>query len=247
MEKPEILKQVLKTGNIIDEKEFTHIVDDMLNYYFNEQLYNGPVAEDKGKTHMQVYNDHLKEKRVAAEEDLYLMMLRSTRPQKVGRRGVHIAVAGKRLDFYNDELLLHWQQKQVYVRYDPENLSSVRVYDLEDRYITTADADNKTVAEYGSDKETISAAMKVVRRQEKITKDNLAAQKVVAFGAKTALDIVLTDIEEKKRSKSKPDNAVISIKRADEQNYYSEYDEAVGGESHTVDIHRMIQNAEKGD
>lgn len=245
LEKPEKLKQILK-HEIIDEVAFTEIVEDMLNYYFNEQQYGGSVAADKGKTRNQVYYDRLEEKRIAADEDLYLMMLRSTRSQKVGRRGVKITVAGKKLDYYNDELLLHWQGKKVYVRYDPEDLSSVRVYDLDDKYITTAQADNKTIAAYGSNKDTIAMAMKEIRRQEKIVKDSLAAKKVVAFGERNALDIVLAEVEENKGKQQQTDNAVINIKRADEENYYDDYAVAAGGDTvPTVDINRMIQNAEK--
>ncbi len=243
LEKPERLKEVLK-GDIIDEVEFTRIVEDMLNYNFNYQEYGGSVASDRGKKRIDVYNTHLIEKRVASEEDLWLMMLRSTRPLQVGKRGVHITVAGRRLDYCNDELHLHWQGKKVYIRYDPENLSTVRVYDLEDRYITTAQCADDTVLEYGADKETVSAAVKEERRMERLVREGVKNSRVVALGAKSAMDIVLCEIENNKRLPVAESNPIISIHRADEEQY-EPFAQAVGSENTVmIDRSRMIQNIE---
>jgi len=244
LERPERLKKILKDGKIINEVEFTHIVEDILNYKFNYQEYNGPVQADKGLPRNEVYVKHLKEKRVASEEDLWLMMLRSTKTQKVGRRGVHITVAGSRIDYYNDNLLLNWQGEKVYVRYDPENLAEVRVYDLEDRYITTAQCADDTVLEYGTDKATVASAMREVRKHERIVRDSVKANRVVALGSKNALDIILTEVESNKQKSKVKESAVLSIKRADEEQY-APLDRAVGTEEVTIDIDRMIANAEK--
>ncbi len=243
LEKPERLKKVLK-GEIIDEMEFTHIVEDILDYSFNEQEYHGAVTSDYGKTRREVYYEHLKEKRVASKEDLWLMMLRSTKPHKVSRRGVHITIAGQKLDYVNDDLLMNWQGKQVYVRYDPENLESVRVYDTNDRYITTARCANNTVLAYGADKEEVAQAMREVRRQERIVKESVEANRVVALGAKNALEVVLCEVEKNKHKAPKNTNtALLHLQRANEECYA----EAVGSENTTVavDINRMIKNAEQ--
>lgn len=246
IEKPERLKNVLK-GNIIDEVEFTKIVEDMLNYNFNYQAYNGPVQADKGLKRNEVYTKHLKEKRVANEEDLWLMMLRSTRPQKVGRRGVQITIAGRRIDYCSDKLLYNWQGKKVYVRYDPENLAEVRVYTLDDEYILTAKCADETMLAYGTDKEKVAKAMKEVRKHERIVKESVESHRMVALGAKSALDIILTEIEQNKIKSAAEDTAVLSIKRADEKQYNKlDLDIAVGAEEAvTIDVKRMIANAEK--
>lgn len=242
LEKPERLKKILK-GEIIDEIKFTQIVEDILNYNFNEQEYHGSVTSDYGKTRNEVYYEHLLEKRVATKEDLWLMMLRSTRPHKVGRRGVHITISGKRLDYVNDDLLMNWQGEQVYVRYDPEDLKSVRVYDLEDRYITTAMCSNDTVLAYGADKEDVAEAMREVRRQERIVRDSVKANKIVSLGAKNALDIVLCEVENNKCKVLPQNTAVLKIQRVKEQSYGL----AVGDNeelSAKIDINKMIRNAE---
>lgn len=241
-EKPEQLKQVLKQGNIVDDAEFTKIVNEVLEYCFNYDIYNGSVSKDKGKRKIDIYNEYLIEKREAAEEDLNLMLMRSSRAVKVSRRGVTLNISGKKLDYYNDELLMNWQGKQVYYRYDPENLGSVRVYDLDNRYITTADCGNKTVAEYGSNKEKISDAMREIRRQEKMVKEALKSNTVVALGAESALDIVLAQAARNEKIAVEVNSKVVSIRRADEE----QLQQVVGyNTNNTIDISRMIRNAEK--
>ena len=54
---------------------------------------------------MDVFNEHLKRKRVASAEELNLMLMRSTRPQQVTRRGVHLDIGGGRIDFWNDDFV----------------------------------------------------------------------------------------------------------------------------------------------
>ena len=81
VEKPERLKYVLKKDAIYTDDEFQEYVDAILKYYFNMMEYDGPVAEDKGKLKMDVFNEHLIKRRVAAAEELNLMLMRSSRPQ----------------------------------------------------------------------------------------------------------------------------------------------------------------------
>lgn len=98
VEKPEKLKGVLKNGEIPLDATFTDTVETLLDWYFNQQPYGGEVAADHGKPRQQVYNENLHTKRVAGAEDLNLMLMRSARVQTVGRRGVHLDIAGQRLE-----------------------------------------------------------------------------------------------------------------------------------------------------
>lgn len=218
VERPERLKQVIKDDDIIPtDYEFTKAVEDILDYYMNEQPYNGAVNSDKGKTRMQVYKENLHEKRVASELDLNLMLMRSTRSQKVTRRGVHLTINSEQVDYYNDDLILNYIGKSVYCRYDPEDISTVRIYDIEDNYIMTAPTANDTVLAYGSSKEAVGQAISKVRQLEKLTKQELKASQVTAMGKKTALELVLAAAEQNKVSATEINPKVISIKRADEE------------------------------
>ena len=242
LEKPERLKQVLKSGDIPTDEAFTQAVEDILQHYFNEMPYSGAVSADKGKTREQVYRENLKEKRVAAEADLNLMLMRSTRSQKVGRLGVHITVAGEKIHYYNDELLLNHFGESVYCRYDPENMSEVRIYDLQDRFIMTAPCNNVAVLEYGASKDRIAQAMRKVKSFEKLTKEELKAASITSLGKKTALELVLATAEENKLREDPYYPKVIRLHHADEQP--SAMRQAVG-QTVTIDKSRMIRNQEQ--
>ena len=241
LEKPERLKQVLKSGDIPSDEAFTQAVEDILQHYMNERSYSGAVKSDTGKTRAQVYRENLMEKRVAAEADLNLMLMRSTRSQKVGRLGVHITVAGDKLHYYNDELIYNYFGESVYCRYDPENMSEVRIYDLQDRFIMTAPCNNAAVLEYGASKDRIAQAMRKVKSLEKLTKEELKATAITSLGKKTALELVLATAEENKLREEEYNPKVIRLHRADEQP--SHMKQAVG-QTVTIDKGKMIRNQE---
>ena len=219
LEKPERLKGVLKNGKIPLDSTFIETVEELLNWYFNQQPYGGEVAEDQGKPRQQVYNENLHTRRVAGAEELNLMLMRSARPQKVGRRGVHLNIAGQRLDFWNDDMLMNLMGKQVYFRYDPDDLSEVRVYDLEDRYIMTVPVDNTAVLTYGASQEDVKKAMGKVRRMERLTKEALKVSAYPAFGKRTALELVMEQAQQSKMARIIPsaDPKVLELQRFDEE------------------------------
>ena len=219
LEKPERLKGVLKNGEIPLDSTFTEAVEELLDWYFNQQPYGGEVVADRGKPRQQVYNENLHTKRVAGAEDLNLMLMRSARPQKVTRRGVHLDIAGQRLDYWNDDMLMNLLGKQVYFRYDPDDLSEVRVYDLEDRYIMTVPVDNTAVLTYGASREDVKEAMGKVRRMERLTKEALKVSAYPAFGKRTALELVMEQAHQSKTARIVPsaDPKVLELQRPDEE------------------------------
>ena len=219
LEKPERLKGVLKNGEIPLDSTFTEAVEELLDWYFNQQPYGGEVVADRGKPRQQVYNENLHTKRVAGAEDLNLMLMRSARPQKVTRRGVHLDIAGQRLDYWNDDMLMNLLGKQVYFRYDPDDLSEVRVYDLEDRYIMTVPVDNTAVLTYGASREDVKEAMGKVRRMERLTREALKVSAYPAFGKRTALELVMEQAYQSKTARIVPsaDPKVLELQRPDEE------------------------------
>lgn len=244
VERPERLKKIIKnTDNIPTDFEFTHAVENILEYYFNEKPYSGAVSADGGKSRMQVYKENLHEKRVASELDLNLMLMRSTRSQKVGRRGVHIMVAGEQIDYFNDELKANYFGQPVYCRYDPENMSTVRIYDLKDNFLMTVPADNEAVREYGASKDELAVAIRKTKSFEKLTAQQLKATAITSLGKKTALELVLAAAEENKAKAEEFNPKIISVHRADEEP--AELMQAVGQNNIVkIDKARMIKNIE---
>lgn len=241
LEKPERLKSVLKSDSVPTDEEFTRAVEDILTYYFNERAYSGAVSNDSGKTRMRVFEENLHEKRVASEADLNLLLMRSTRSQKVGRRGVHVKIAGESIDYISDELKTLYFDKSVYCRYDPENMAAVRVYDLDDNYLLTVPAENEAILEYGASKDEIARAMKKTRSFEKLTREQLKATAVTSLGKKTALELVLAAAEENKANAHEIQPKVVKLFSANEDMKL-----AVGQtEVVTIDKAKMIRNVEK--
>lgn len=109
-------------------------------------------------------------------------------------------VAGTRIDYFNNELIMQLLNKQVYLRYDSDDLSKVRVYDLEDRYIMDVEADNTAVLEYGASKEEVKAAMAKTRAVKKATQKALKEAVLANIDRNTALELVLKNAEENKES-----------------------------------------------
>ena len=244
VERPERLKQVLKgkQGIIPTDRELISVINELITNYFNFEIYNGAVQKDKGKLKQQVYEDNLKTRCVADESDLNLMLMRSSRKYKVGRRGVHLDIAGERIDYWNDEFIDNCIGKEVYYRYDPDDLSEIRIYDLEDRYIMTVPADNQAVIEYGSSQSDVKAAVSKTRKHSKEVKRELKEIRSL-YGRKTALEITLEKAHENRNIQIVKSNPIIEIQRADEQLL----DKAVGAEvdvDNIVSYDRMIQNLE---
>lgn len=240
-EKPERLKEVIQKGTFIPtDKELTEKMELLLRWYFNEQPYGGAVAADRGKPRMQVYNERLSTVRKAGDNELHLMLMRSTRAQKVGRRGVHVDVAGQRMEYLSTELKMALFGKQVYLRYDPDDMSSVRVYDLKDRFIMTVPSASSTVLTYGANHDELTDAIRTVRAEEKYFKKLLDTMSTPEMGKTAAIDMALAKArfnrEAAPHSVSNPQ--VLDLQRATEQPLYQK---AVG----SIDLDRMTQNAMK--
>ena len=238
VEKPERLKGVLKKDEIYSDDEFQEYVEAVIDYYFNLQPYHGAVPADHGKRKMDVFNEHLIKKRTATAEALNLMLMRSSRAQTVGRRGVHLDIAGGRIDYWNDDFVHLMLGKKVYFRYDPDNLSEVRIYDLEDRYIMTVPADNEAVLSYNASREDVKAAMAKTRRLEKVAKEYIEHAVLADCDKVTAMELVLKEAQYNKENyQGKANPKVLEVQRADEEPAFKK---VVGG----IDLDRMIRNAE---
>lgn len=166
-ERPERLK---KTGKLAENftllPEFVKYVDTYIEGYFNTRSHSGTGMH--GKTRNEVYAAELIEKRTATKEQLNLMMLRNTRMQKVQRNGVYLSVDGTKVHF--NSLELNWSHfgEKVYFRYNPDDLSEVRVYDGQDRFLCTAQQMEKLP--YFATKEQIKEAMRDTRKLEQLVK-----------------------------------------------------------------------------
>lgn len=248
--KPEKLKHKLKAGQIPTDGELIQVVNDMIDGYFNQQIYNGKVVADKGKTKLQVYQERLpKVIRRAAAEDLNLMMMRSARLQTVGKNGVYLTICGERLYYFNDELIINFTGRKVFLRYDPENLDEVRIYDEDEKFIMTAPLRTDMQLSYGAGKEEIRDAMHEKRRLKRKVKEVADVQRELVVSQYGHINLLDVYVRASKRSAtglllpSGTDDRVVEMVTTDERR---EEKVASGGEgTPIVDISRMIRNNEK--
>ena len=101
---------------------------------------------------------------MASESELNLMLMKPTKLQKITREGVKIKVRGENIWFYDTQETVKHLGEKVFVRYGPADLSSVRIYDENDRYLTTwQNADILLVDYIEENKQRISNAEKMQR------------------------------------------------------------------------------------
>lgn len=206
-ERPERLKTTGKHAeNFIIIDEFRGYVDTFIRGWFNKQPHSG--AGMKGRTRDEVYAACLYEQRVATQDELNLMMLRTSRMQTVSR-GVRIRFYGQTLRFYSDELIMGHDREKVYVRYDPDDLAEVRVYDGQDRFLCTA-RQVRTLSYFAS-KDEVAAAMREQRTLERAVK---GYKKKKGIEADDALELVLREAEERIAAGERLDPKIITPIRA---------------------------------
>lgn len=174
MEKPESLKSKIKKGLIPTDSEIRVQIADLIDGQYNMEAYGGAEKNRyKGYTRLEVWNESIQnrvQRKAFSEEDLNLLLMRSTGYQKVKRKGVYITIAGEKI-WYSCENVWEHIDKEVYVRYDPTDISTVRIYDKEDRYMDTWKVDRELMLNFiEDDQEALKTASEKVAKNKKAVK-----------------------------------------------------------------------------
>ncbi len=175
LERPENLKHTIKKGQIPADATVKEYLRTLIDGVYNVGEYGGAVTSDRGKKRIDVWKEYIEEiRKPQNEEDLNLMLMRSTRAQKVKRNGVCLNIAGEKLEYFDIDT---WRLfgKEVYLRYDPDDLSSVRIYDADtDAYIKTLPLSTETRVKFNADnKEDIAIGQAKIRKVHKAIKKDL--------------------------------------------------------------------------
>lgn len=206
-ERPERLKTLGKYAeNFIAIDEFREYVDIFIQGWFNKQPHSGRGMN--GRTRDEVYAACLYEQRVATPDELNLMMLRTGRMQTVNR-GVKIKFYGREIRFYSDELIMGHDREKVYVRYNPDDLMEVRVYDEQDRFLCTAQ--QVRTLSYFASKDEVAEAMREQRTLERAVK---GYKKQKGIEADDALELVLREAESRMAAGERLDPKIVTPIRA---------------------------------
>lgn len=166
-ERPERLKALAKNPDnftIIDD--FKDYTDKWIMGIYNREPHSGEGMNNRCPD--EVFSTYLMEQRIAKPEELNLMMLRNGNIQKIKRNGVMLKFYDKELWYRTDELCMQHFDEQVYLRYNPDDLNAVRVYDLKDRFI--GEAALMTPLSYFASQEEIKEHMRETRKLERTVK-----------------------------------------------------------------------------
>ena len=236
-EKPEGLKDVLKDiEGLISIDEFTSYVDTYIDGYYNQQSHNGLGMW--GNTPDEAYAELLHEKRVVPKDKLHLMFMRYSKGTiKVGKNGITLKIYGEHLQYSDPNLWRDYFGKSVYVRYSPDNLTSVRVYNTDNQFICTAKLEKKL--SYNATKEELQKATLEKKAQEKIIKDY---KKVKNIQAQDALDAIINEGAEKLKTPPNFNAEILRIISTNEQQA-EPLQKAAGGEDMpllTIDMNAAV-------
>ena len=178
LERPETWKWKIKHGIIPEDQQIRDIFGTLVDGDYNVSDYGGKERRYKGMSRIEVWNESIQETtfRKAAEEDLSLMLARTSRYQKVNKNGVTVKFAGNDLRYYCTEPGREtWRYigRQVYVRYDPSALMEARIYDKDtDAYIDTWQLDMDMQLPYiTEEKDEIATAERRIRSASKSVHD----------------------------------------------------------------------------
>lgn len=195
-----------------------------------------------GKSPNECYSANLVVKRVATEEQLNLMLARSTRLQSVDRNGVYLRFGEKKIFYYSEELIESYFKEKVYVRYDSEDLSSVRVYDSEERIIGVANRLETGGYDQAEDKESIKKMNSKIKKMKTFVKEYMEETTDI-YDAPEMREIMLEAARKKIENDRTSYNAKV-FEPVDFGRNEVEYDKAVG-DSEIIDFEKMIKNARK--
>ena len=190
VERKESLKWILKSGKLPTDLQIAAALDVFIEGDYNVDLYGGKETRYKGMRRIEVWNESIKETtfRKCDEPNLDMLLKRVSRPQKIGRNGVFVRIAGEKVWYYGKETILHIGE-QVYVRYDPANPLSVRVYDMAtDKYLWTWGLANELMIPYLTDnKDDIANAERVINENKRVIKQ-FAKDKIEAVDPDKQID-----------------------------------------------------------
>jgi len=245
LERPECLKRRIKNGQLPRDYEVREVFDAWIDGDYNLQQYGGSESCFKGMTRLDVWNKTCRAVRKANESDLNLMLMRTSRKQKIKRNGVCITVCGEQLWFMKQPQTIENLEKEVYVRYDPADLRTVRIYEARtDKYLFTWElADNLLVDYLTEKKEEIADAESFIRTTNRFIREQA---KGISYELTNEQRISILDMTVRKARANRDNNFIINMPRniipvmANEE---PEQRMAVGAESVTIDLKKMRRNS----
>ena len=250
LERPEGLKLRIKNGKIPRDYEIRDIFDSWIDGEYNCQNYGGSERCFKGMSRIDVWNKSIKEVRQANERDLNLMLMSTTRVQKIKRNGVCLTVRGKKYWYMNTKETIMNLKHEVFVRYDPADLRSVRIYDAAtDKFMFEWQIADALMLNYlESVQENIADAQEKIKMTKKFAYEQAAGitENLPNNQRITMIEMTVNKAENNRKSNFKIEmpKRIIPVLAGEE---YDNIKKVVGAEDMPVEVnpHRIAYNAAK--
>lgn len=234
--RPERHSHVMKNEkNIPLLSEVTKDLQAYVDGWYNMKPSNGEGMN--GKSPNEVYAENLISKRTATQEQINLLTMRSSRMQTVKRNGVYLDFGQGKIWFYDTDLVHDHMNKRVYVRYNSEDLSEVRIEDEKGRLLCTAERLGAGGYDMDADLETVKKVQRLAKEQKAKVKDFKQAHHAdVGTALETMLNRAKKNIANDQTAYDASILEPLTFERKSEA-------KAVGDDGYNLDL--MIKNAKK--
>ncbi len=139
-------------------------------------------------------------------------MMRNSRMVTFRSDGLILRLYGAEISYWSEDLWRYHLDDKVYFRYNPDDLSEIRVYDEQDRFIGTAQ--QRPALSYYASKDEVAERM---RERRKLEKTIAAYKKDNDLHGEDALALKLMEAERKQELPEVLDPKIITpIRKIDE-------------------------------
>ncbi len=159
-ERPGVLKDEIKRGDILEWAQFEKLIDDFFTTVANRMQSNGKRLQ--GACPDELFEKKRKAPVKVREDSLAILCMRSSKPYPIHRNGIHDAeheawLWGEWMDAY--------KRQQVYMRRDSKNWRTAWIFtaDGKDQYLGEAKADTPPAALARTDEEKANVKMHIER------------------------------------------------------------------------------------
>ena len=167
--RPQDVDTRIAQGQVMEWDEIKECLGHYLDRYNREHKHTGHGMY--GRSPDQVWTEYfiMNEQRMVAPSSLRLLMMKSRR-LKVGRFGIRLLG-----NFYHADLLMDYQGNYVVTRYDPDDLTTIYAYSMNDEYLCMCERRHRVAwndeVEYKNLKSLQKRRLKAMREERKAAEE----------------------------------------------------------------------------
>lgn len=167
-ERPEKLKNEIKSGKIMNFDDFKLLFDDFIENYLNKKPSKGNVLQ--GKCPDELWSEEYKTKKVISKDALRLFCMRTSKTMTIGRNGIYDSQL--QLTYWGEWMICE-KGRKVFIRRDIKAYQEAWVFDaLTEEYLGKANVYHSVsfLAKTNIEKEAYKNAIALKNKEKKLIK-----------------------------------------------------------------------------